>query len=236
MSLRYGQFCPIAKAAEILGERWTILIVRELLLGTTRFNDLQRGLSGISPTLLTKRLGQLEACGLVARRVLSAPRRNEYHLAPAGRELRPIVLGLGKWGMRWARGQMSADELDIEMLMLDLNRRLDATQLPGCRTVVQFVFSDASRFSRWWIVVQHDGTRELCLDNPRQRPDVQLRCAVRTLTEIWAGDTTIEAARARGALHVSGDPVLVRTVSRWLRPGLLSHVRPRRNALRPAKP
>lgn len=228
MSIRYGQFCPIAKAAEVLGERWTILIIRELLLGTTRFNDLQRGLAGISPALLTKRLGQLEASGLVLRRSVPGRRRSEYHLAPAGRELRPIVLGLGKWGMRWARGQMSADELDIEMLMTDLNRRLDPTQLPSGHTVVQFVFPDAPRFSRWWIVIEPDGTRELCHENPRQVADLQLRCALRTMTEIWAGDTTIEAARARGALQVSGDPMLARTLTRWLRSGLFSDIRPKK--------
>src|SRR5688572_1955282 len=110
MSIRYGQFCPVAKAAEVLGERWTILIIRELLLGTKRFSDLQRALSQISPTLLTKRLNQLEECGLVVRKKLLRLRRTEYHLALAGRQLRPIIMGLGKWGMQWARGQMSDDE------------------------------------------------------------------------------------------------------------------------------
>src|SRR5215212_2928986 len=99
MSIRYRQFCPIAKAAEILGERWTILILRELLVGATRFSDLQRALSHISPTLLTKRLNQLEECGLLMRKKLPAQKRIEYQLAPAGRQLRPVVLSLGKWGM-----------------------------------------------------------------------------------------------------------------------------------------
>src|SRR5258707_383204 len=109
MSTRYGQFCPVAKAAEVLGERWTILIVRELLMGTTRFNHFQRTLSQISPTLLTKRLNQLQDAGLVIRKHLPEQRRTEYHLTPAGRELLPVVVGLGEWGMKWARGQMSDD-------------------------------------------------------------------------------------------------------------------------------
>lgn len=227
MTLRYGQFCPIAKAAEVLGERWTILIVRELLMGSTRFNDLQRALSGISPTLLTKRLAQLEDCGLVQRRATLGSQRSEYHLTAAGRELRPIVLSLGKWGMRWARGEMSEDELDLELLMFDLNRRLDATQLPGGHTVLQFIFTDVSRLDRWWIVIEPDGRRELCLDNPRRRADLQLRCPRHTLAEYWAGDVTLDAARESGALKISGDPHLARTVHRWLRPGLLSNIRPK---------
>src|SRR6478609_9628046 len=130
-SIRYGQMCPISKAAEILGERWTILIIRELLLGSNRFSDLQRALSQISPTLLTKRLNQLQDCGLVIRKTLPKQKRTEYHLTPPGRELLPVVVSLGEWGMKWARGQMSDDELDVELLMHDFSRRIDETQLPG---------------------------------------------------------------------------------------------------------
>ncbi len=116
MSIRYGQICPVSKAAELLGERWTLLIIRELVLGTTRFNDFQRALSQISPTLLTKRLNQLEEAGLVVRKTMPNQRRIEYHPTAASKELKPIILGLGEWGMRWARGQMNDDELDVEML------------------------------------------------------------------------------------------------------------------------
>src|SRR3954469_20074958 len=131
MSIRYRQFCPISKAAELLGERWTILIMRELVLGTTRFNDFQRALSQISPTLLTKRLHELQECGLAVRKQMPDQRRTEYHATAAARELKPIILGLGKWGMKWARGQMNDDELDVDGLMYDLHRRIDVTQLPG---------------------------------------------------------------------------------------------------------
>ncbi len=160
MSIRYGQFCPVAKAAEILGERWTILIIRELLVGTRRFTDLQRGLAQLSPTLLTKRLGQLQDCGLVVRKAIPQQRRAEYHLSAAGRELQSVVLGLADWGMKWARGRMSDEELDVELLMQEYSRRIDQTQLPGGRTVVQFVFTDAGRFGRWWVVLEEKcGTR-----------------------------------------------------------------------------
>ena len=131
MSIRYGQFCPVAEAAEVLGERWTILLIRELLLGTKRYSDFQRALSKISPTLLTKRLKQLVDCELVERQTPPGQRRVEYHLSAAGRELQPAVLGLGNWGMKWARGQMQDDELDVQMLMYDFCRRIDTAQLPG---------------------------------------------------------------------------------------------------------
>lgn len=232
MSIHYGQFCPVAKAAEVLGERWTILIIRELLLGTTRFSDLQRALSQISPTLLTKRLNQLQDCGLVVRKKMPEQRRTEYHLAPAGRELLPVVVGLGEWGMKWARGQMSDDELDVELLMHDFSRRLDETQLPGGRTVIKFVFSGLTQFAHWWIVLEANGERELCLNNPGKGVDIELRSDLRTMTEIWAGDTQIRTVKENGRLKLSGNPVLIRTLASWLRIGMFANVRPHSDALR----
>jgi DNA-binding HxlR family transcriptional regulator len=232
MSIRYGQFCPVAKAAEVLGERWTILIIRELLLGTTRFTELQRALSQISPTLLTKRLNQLQDAGLLVRKKMPEQRRTEYHLTPAGRELMPVVAGLGEWGMKWARGQMSDDELDVELLMHDFSRRIDEKQLPGGRTVVKFVFTGLSQFAHWWIVLEENGERELCVNNPGKAVDIELRSDLRTMTEIWAGDTLIPAAKKGGRLQVSGNPVLSRTLSSWLRIGMFAGVRPHSEPLR----
>ena len=232
MSIRYGQFCPVAKAAEVLGERWTILIIRELLLGTTRFTEFQRALSQISPTLLTKRLNQLQDCGLLVRKKMPEQRRTEYQLTPAGRELLPVVTGLGEWGMKWARGQMNDDELDVELLMHDFSRRIDETQLPGGRTVIKFVFRGLSQFAHWWIVLEENGERELCVNNPGKGVDIELRTDLRTMTEIWAGDTEIRAVKNNGKLKLSGNPVLIRSVALWLRVGLFANVRPDPNPLR----
>jgi len=234
MSTRYGQFCPVSKAAEVLGERWTILIIRELLLGTTRFNDFQRALSQISPTLLTKRLNQLQECGLVVRKTVPDQRRIEYQPMPAAKELKPIIFGLGKWGMKWARGQMNDDELDVELLMYDLHRRIDATQLPGGRTVIKFLFRGLPKFGHWWIVLEN-GARELCVDNPGKEIDVHLTTDLRTMAHIWAGDMEIRAAKKTGQLQLTGNPVLIRTVSAWLRPGLFAHVRPHAETLNPER-
>jgi len=252
MSIHYGQFCPVSKAAEVLGERWTILIIRELLLGTTRYSEFQRALSKISPTLLTKRLNELVACGLVLRKLNSAPKpavtapaqrqgarsktagqpRATYHLTPAGQELKPLVLGLGEWGAKWARGQMRADELDVELLMTEFCRRIDSTKLPADRAVIGFAFPRLPKFAHWWIVFQPDRERELCVNHPGKDVDLQIRTNVLTLVEIWRGDTDLGAATKDGRLKVSGDPVLIRTLTSWLRPGLSAHIRPSPHALR----
>lgn len=226
MSIHYGQFCPIAKAAEVLGERWTILIIRELLLGSSRFNELQRALSQISPTLLTKRLTQLQDSGLVIRRKLPKQERAEYHLTAAGKELLPVVVGLGEWGMKWARGQMSDDELDVELLMHDFSRRLDATALPGGRAVIHFVFSGLRKFGQWWIVLEENGERNLCADDPGHEVDVRIRSDLRTLTEVWAGDREVRSAVQSGRLEITGPPALTRSLPAWLRIGMFAHVRP----------
>lgn len=226
MSIRYGQFCPVAKAAEVLGERWTILILRELLLGVTRFNDFQRALSQISPTLLAKRLDQLQDAGLVMRRPRPGTQRPEYLPTAAGRELLPVLIGLGEWGMKWARGRMSDDELDIELLMHDFCRRIDRDQLPSGRIVLEFLFPGLDAFPHWWILLKENGERELCLDHPSAPIDLQLRSDLRTMTEIWAGDLPLRTAKKDGRLHLTGNPVLIRTLPLWLRIGMFAHVRP----------
>lgn len=232
MSYHYGQFCPISKAAEILGERWTILIIRELLLGTSRYSDFQRALSKISPTLLTKRLTQLVDCGLVERRASPGQSRPTYHLAPAGQELQPIVFGLGEWGMKWTRGQMRDDELDVQLLMYDRCRRIDATRLPPSGAVIGFSFPGLPKFGHWWILVGPDHERELCVDHPGRVVDVQIHTSVRTLTEIWAGDSDVHAAVRAGRMQIYGNPSLLHNLAAWLRPGLTAHIRPAPNSLR----
>lgn len=225
MKIRYAQFCPVSKAAEVLGERWTILIVRELVMGTTRFNDFQRALSQISPSLLTKRLNQLEESGLVVRKCVPGQRRVEYHPTAAARELKPVIMSLGKWGMKWARGQMSDDELDVELLMFDLLRRIDASQLPGGQTVIKFHFRGLPKFGHWWMVLDEKGARELCVLNPGKKVDLELITDLRTMAHFWAGDLTLHSATG-DSLQLKGNPTLIRTASAWLRPGTLAHIRP----------
>jgi len=225
MPTRYGQFCPVAKASEVLGERWTILIIREFLSGATRYRDLQRGLAQMSPTLLTKRLGQLTACGLIERRPASGRAHAEYHLTAAGRELRPGVDGLGKWGMRWARGEMRDEDLDVQALMLDVCRRLDRAALPARPAVIAFSFSRLAKFGRWWIVADPGRPAELCDYPPARTAHLQVQTDVRTMVEIWTGDAPLATAVREGRLRFEGEPAFTRTVASWLPLGRLAHVK-----------
>ena len=225
MSINYGQFCPVSKAAEVLGERWTILILRAMMMGSTRFSDFQRALSQISPTLLTKRLAQLVDEGLILRKTAAGGKRVEYYLTASGKELKPIIMELGAWGMRWARGKMSDDELDVELLMHDVCRQIDPSTLPGGDTVLHFTFAGLDQFPRWWIVLENEKP-ELCINPPGRESDVTLRSHIRTMVEIYMGDLAIPAARREGRLQVEGRPDLVRTVSRWLPIAPTAHVRP----------
>jgi DNA-binding HxlR family transcriptional regulator len=182
----YGQFCPVAKASELLAERWTLLILRELLLGSHRFGELQRALSRISPSLLAKRLKHLESAGIVIRKAQLGRKGLDYFLTPAGKELAPIVEHLAIWGMRWARGQLSDDELDVEFLMWDIQRRLDADMLPDGETVLCFIFDDLVSFKNWWLIVR-DREVDVCTENPGKDVDLYINTTLRNLVEIWEG-------------------------------------------------
>ena len=221
----YGQFCPVAKATEVIGEKWTLLILRELLLGTCRFNDFQRALSRISPTLLTKRLKQLERRGVILRKKISGQKGYEYRLTAAGKELAPLIETLAVWGMRWARGQMSDDELDVEFLMWDLQRRLQTEHLPAGETVICFVFDELEQFKHWWVVV-YDDSVDLCTEDPGKEVDLYINSTVRTLVEVWEGDIGLNEAVDDGRIKAHGVRALERSMSDWLGLCLFKHIRP----------
>jgi DNA-binding HxlR family transcriptional regulator len=221
----YGQFCPVAKATEVIGEKWTLLILRELLLGTCRFNDFHRALSRISPTLLTKRLKHLEERGIIIRKKISGQRGCEYRLTAAGKELAPLIETLAVWGMRWARGQMTDNELDVEFLMWDLQRRIQTQNLPAGQTVICFQFDELDKYKTWWIVAFDDKV-DLCTEDPGKEVDLYIRSTVRTLVEIWEGDVELKAALAAGQITTHGLHLLERSMSDWLGLCLYKDVRP----------
>ena len=223
--LEYGQFCPVSKATEILGEKWTLLIIRELLLGATRFNQIQRGISKISPTILVKRLNTLRKQGLIVQKRIPEQRGYEYQLTEAGRELYPIVLKTAEWGMRWARGQMTDKELDVQLLMSDIQRRINPDKLPGGQTVLRFLFTDLKHHNEWWIKIQ-DKEVDLCTENPGNEVDVYMTCDLRTMTEVWMGDLSIQQARADNRLKIVGSSAYVKNIQSWLGLYLLAEIRP----------
>lgn len=207
----YGQFCPVAMASEVLTERWTPLVVRELLCGSTRFNDLRRGVPLMSPALLSKRLKTLERVGVVER--VGA----EYHLTQAGRELWPVIESLGVWGQRWARGDVVTRKYDASLLMWDIHRNIELGKLPPGRVVVHFHLAGSSdRKSHFWLVL-HDGTADLCLTDPGHDVDVQVVGHVRTMIDYWMGRVQFHAAVKSGDLTVTGPSTLVRQLPGWFK-------------------
>ncbi|XOV80258.1 MAG: winged helix-turn-helix transcriptional regulator [Aestuariibacter sp.] len=223
--MSYGQFCPIAKATEVLGERWMLLIIRELFLGSHRYTELQRGLSRISPSLLTKRLKQLENAGIVVRKTRRNGKAYEYYLTPAGKELQPLVEQLAIWGMRWARGQLSEDVLDVEFLMWDIQRRINTQYLPKGESILCFIFKDLTEHKSWWLVIRDDYV-DLCTDSPGTDVDLYILCSVQTLVEIWEGDITLARAVDKNLLEFQGQRDLSKSMSDWLGINPYSHVRP----------
>ncbi|MCJ8190605.1 winged helix-turn-helix transcriptional regulator [Sphingomicrobium aestuariivivum] len=219
--MQYGQFCPIAKATEILGERWTILVVRELLMGARRFNELQRGLGDISPTLLTSRLRDLEAHGLVAKRPIPGQRGKEYHATPACKALLPAIVALGEWGMVWARDQVLDADLDIELLMLYLERSVDPDQMVGDSHILRFHFDDLVDQQDYWLLIR-EGKVDMCLTDPGQDVDVYFYSTLRALHDVWMGDRSWREAIAAEDLRLEGDPQLTRRISKWLRPSVFA--------------
>ena len=223
--MEYGQFCPVAKATEILGEKWTLLIIRELLMGGTRFNELQRGLSLISPTILTKRLNDLADNGLIVRKKIPGQRGYEYFLTEAGKELYPVVKQVGEWGMRWARGKMSPSDLDLDLLMLYLQRSIMPDKLVGKETVVHFNFTDVDTYPKWWLVVKENNT-DVCVQDPGKDVDVYFTTDLRTMIDAWMGDITYKTAINNGRLKLVGDSTLTRNVTSWMANSMFAGMAP----------
>ncbi|MCY0146705.1 helix-turn-helix transcriptional regulator [Hoeflea sp. G2-23] len=212
----YKQFCPVAMASEVLCTRWTLILVRELVAGTTRFNDLRRGVPKMSPALLSTWLKELELSGVVERRPLHTEKGVfEYHLTAAGKDLLPVIEAVGKWGQKWVESSLSLRNLDPSLLMWDMRRNLNPTPLPPHRTVVQFLYSDLpSSKSHWWLVIEPEGEVDLCWADPGFEIDLYVTTDLRTMTAIWMGVSTL--ASARDSVELLGATDIVSTMQTWL--------------------
>jgi DNA-binding HxlR family transcriptional regulator len=232
MPSQYGQFCPVAKAMELLDERWTLLVVRELMLGSRHFNALRRGVPRMSPALLSKRLHTLVRAGVVERRLEG--NRVSYRLTEAGRELEPIVEAVGRWGVRWVP-QLGDADLDPHLLLWDMHRNVDTEAVPDGRTVIACVFPELEPAARrWWIVVTADGV-DVCDVDPGVPPRVTVESSLRTLTRLWRGDVDWATVLRSGELVLHGEPQARRALPRWLKvTGMAQTPRPDRRAVVPA--
>lgn len=211
----YGQFCPVSKAAELLGERWTFLIVRELLAGSHHFNDIHRGVPKMSRTLLSRRLRKLADTGIVTRR-RARNGRIRYELTEAGLELRPVVELLGVWGQRWISGLLDSDEVDPSLLLWELRRTANGQGLGDRKVRIRFDFTDYAHFPRNLWEVSPDGCIEAPNTNRDEAVDLEVRARARDLAEVWLGRRSLADGLEEGRIELKGDPGLMERFSQWL--------------------
>lgn len=213
----YGQFCPVAQAAELLTQRWTPVVIRELLAGSRRFNDIQRGVPLMSSALLSERLKTLERYGVVERRSRPDGRGHEYRLTQAGEELRPWVELMGVWGQRWVRREVIPEDADPALLMWDMRRNINLDRLPDRRVVVRFAFRGASKGKRsWWLILDRPEP-DLCLTDPGFGVDLTVRTNAVTMAEVWVGDLELAGAIRSRRIVLEGPSHLRRAFPGWLR-------------------
>ena len=214
----YRQFCPVAMAAEILCTRWTMLVLRELVAGSKRFNDLRRGVPRMSPALLSQRLKELEAANVISRTPSSTePGVFEYQLTASGRELEPLVQAFGIWGQRWIDADLSLQHLDAPLLMWDVRRNINPDPMPKRRVVIQFQYRELPASQRsWWLLVDPDADVDLCAINPGFDVDLYVSTDLRTMTAIWMGLDTVRAALRAERMMLTGDRQLASSVEAWL--------------------
>jgi DNA-binding HxlR family transcriptional regulator len=193
---RYGQYCPITRSLEVLGDRWTLLVVRDLLVGTTRFNELARGLPGISRGLLAKRLRELERHGLVAHV------EGRYRPTQACEELRPVVFGLAEWGARWAFGEPREDELDPVVLMWWIRGGIDPAAFGDRRVVLHVNLTDDRQRQFWFVVEPHDVS--LCFTDPGYDVDARVESPLGVLYQVWEGVLDLPHAVRAGRMSLTG--------------------------------
>lgn len=197
----YGQFCPISRALEVLGERWSMLIVRDMLCGATRFNELSRANPRLSRPLLSKRLRQLERAGIVEHT------GDRYLLTSAGQELHDIVFSIGAWGAKWQFDDPRETELDPQLLMWWVHQRLDFSGVPDRRIVFEFRFDDVRE--RYWILRDSQGP-SVCTTDPGFEIDATIETSLSALYSVWLGKLDLRAAMRSGTVHVTGAAPIVR--------------------------
>jgi DNA-binding HxlR family transcriptional regulator len=225
----YGQFCPVAKASEVLGERWTNLVVRELAAGSETFNDLRRGLPRMSPTLLSQRLKSLESAGVVER-LDEGHGNSRYLLSDAGKELAPIIWQLGAWGHKWVRSSLDDDDLDPSMLMWDIRRTIKTDYFDeASRVVVRVELVDYTSHMRFWWLVVNRGDVDLCLKDPGHDVDLFITSDLRTLTAVWMGDSNMTKETREGGIKLAGSARLKKDIRKWLGTNYYANVKSARH-------
>jgi DNA-binding HxlR family transcriptional regulator len=214
----YQQFCPVAMAAEILCNRWTIVLLRELCAGSTRFNDLRRGVPRMSPALLSTRLKELESHGVLKRTLMQKrPEIFDYRLTKSGEELLPVVEAIGIWGHRWVESDPSLENLDPSLLMWDMRRNLNVEPLPSRRITIHIIYPELPQARQnWWLLIEPTHGVDLCSVDPGFDVDLFSRSDLRTMTAIWMGLDTVSKAISDDRLTLTGDREIAKDMQQWL--------------------
>ena len=210
---KYGQYCPVARASEILADRWTPLIVRELILGSHRFNAIERGLPGISRSLLASRLRDLENAGVIERLPRAQSKVTEYHLSEAGRDLKPVIEAIGAWGVQWAFGEPRPEELNAGLLVWRIHQRINRELLPEARTVVEFDFTGPHARRVWLLLERREVS--VCVTPPGFDPDLVVHADLALFYRVWLGHVAFDDAIRAGSVIVDGIPLLARQLPQW---------------------
>ena len=211
----YGEACPVSMATSILAERWTLQIIREMFLGSTRYSQFQRHMPNISPTLLKNRLRTLEEHGIIIRKKTATRGRYDYFLTPSGKALGPVLTEIGKWGMRYANDGMTEKQNTVYGLMRDLSGAMDISELPGGDTTIQFNFTDSPESPKHYINIQNTEA-QFCSQDLGFEVDVYITSSVSDMTKIWYGELTIDRAIEEKKMHVVGNSQLIRSITKWL--------------------
>jgi len=219
----YGQFCPVAKAAELFCERWNALIVRDLASGPRRFSELQKGVPLMSPSLLSSRLKWLVAEGVIARHDIGE-KRPGYVLTEAGREFVPLVEALGIWGQRWTRRELKEHEIDLGLLVWSLESSSNPNAFGKKRCLIRLELTDQTESKRLWWFLNHKGRCELCVDDPGGDVNLYLACTLPDAIYIIRGDLSVTTAVGKGRLELHGDGWATRALVKWFNLGPLTQV------------
>jgi DNA-binding HxlR family transcriptional regulator len=211
----YAQFCPVAMACEVLSSRWTVLVIYEMLHGSTRFNEIRRGVPRMSPTLLSCRLKELEAAGILQRSENGA---TEYRLTASGKELGPIIESMGHWATRWIDSECTLANLDAQLLMWNMRRKIDPDPLPRRRVVIEFIYPELPRErSRYWLILSPQDGADLCSVDPGFDVDLYVTADLKAMTSAWMGMSRMADEIDSGKIVLTGDREITESLSGWMK-------------------
>ena len=211
----YGRYCPVAIGTDVIADRWTPLILRELFMGSRRFNEIARGLPGISRTLLAQRLRHLERKGVLERWPTLRGRGDEYHLTPAGEALQSVVMAIGEWSVHWMFTEFDPADIDPQTLTWWLHRNVEHDNVPPGRVVIELRYTAPQRVQVWMVIDRGDVS--VCPQHPGYDVDVTVTCATATLANVFYGLDSWKRAVSSGDIRLDGPPRLVRALPRWFR-------------------